>query len=177
MRRNASSMSLVGPANDSRTNEPPRTVSKSMPGAIATPVSANSFEQNASESVVRCGDVGVDVERPVGGCQPVDADRAQPVEQQLPVGRVVMQQRVRLGDRFRRERRDRRATCGSAGGQMVKFPVRQSTARCSSCGTSSQPSRQPVIAKYFEKLLTTTASRDVCHAQLVAGAPSYTRPW
>ena len=55
---------------------------------------------------------------------------------------------------------------------MVKFPVRQSTARCSSCGTSSQPSRQPVIAKYFEKLFTTTASRDVSHAQLVAGAPS-----
>ena len=25
MRRSASSMSLVGPANDSRTNEPPRT--------------------------------------------------------------------------------------------------------------------------------------------------------
>jgi hypothetical protein len=53
----------------------------------------------------------------------------------------------------------------------------QSTARCNSRGTSSQPSRHPVIAKYFEKLLTTTASRDVCHAQLVAGAPSYTRPW
>src|SRR6478736_1855823 len=34
-----------------------------------------------------------------------------------------------------------------------------------------------VIAKYFEKLLTTTASRDVSHAQLVAGEPSYTRPW
>ena len=65
----------------------------------------------------------------------------------------------------------------SAGGQMVKFPVRQSTARCSSCGTSSQPSRHPVIAKYFEKLFTTTASRDVSHAQLVSGAPSYTRPW
>ena len=91
MRRTASSMSLVGPANDSRTNEPPRTVSKSIPGAIATPVSANSFEQNDSESVVRCGDVGVDVERAVGRGEPVDADRAQPVEQQLPVGRVVMQ--------------------------------------------------------------------------------------
>ena len=52
MRRSASSMSLVGPANDNRTNEPPRTVSKSMPGAIATPVSANNFEQNDSESPV-----------------------------------------------------------------------------------------------------------------------------
>ena len=53
MRRNACSMSLVEPENDSRTNEPPRTVSKSMPGAIATPVSSNSFEENDSESVVR----------------------------------------------------------------------------------------------------------------------------
>lgn len=52
MRRNASSMSLVGPAKDSRTNEPPRTVSKSIPGAMATPVSANSFEQNDNESSV-----------------------------------------------------------------------------------------------------------------------------
>ena len=61
------------------------------------------------------------------------------------------------------------ATCARAGGQMVKFPVRQSTARWSSCGTSSQPRRQPVIAKYFEKLFTTTASRDVCQAQLAGG--------
>ena len=51
-------------------------------------------------------DVGVDVERAVGGGEPVDADRPQPVEQQLPVGRVVMQQRIRLGDRFGCERRD-----------------------------------------------------------------------
>ena len=54
MRRSASSMSPVGPANDSRTNEPPRCVSKSIPGAIATPVSASSLEQNDSESPVRC---------------------------------------------------------------------------------------------------------------------------
>lgn len=46
-------MSVVGPANDSRTNELPRVVSKSMPGAIATPVSASNFEQNASESSVK----------------------------------------------------------------------------------------------------------------------------
>ena len=44
---------LSGPANDSRTNEPPCTVSKSIPGAIATPVSANSFAQNARESEVK----------------------------------------------------------------------------------------------------------------------------
>lgn len=54
IRRNASSMSPVGPANDNRTCAPPRTVSKSTPGAIATPVSANNFEQKSSESVVRC---------------------------------------------------------------------------------------------------------------------------
>ena len=65
----------------------------------------------------------------------------------------------------------------STGGQMVKLPVRQSTARRSGLGTSSHPSRQPVIAKYFEKLFTTIASREVVHAQLVCGAPGYTSPW
>jgi len=54
----------------------------------------------------------------------------------------------------------------------VKLPVRQSTARRSRGGTSSQPSRQPVIEKYFENELTTTASRDVSHAEDVAGAPA-----
>ena len=64
------------------------------------------------------------------------------------------------------------AACwASTGGQMVKFPVRQSTARRSSAGTSNQPSRQPVIAKYFEKLFTTRAFRDVSHAHEVSGAP------
>ena len=53
----------------------------------------------------------------------------------------------------------------------MKFPVRQSTARRNSLGTSSQPSRQPVIAKYFEKLFTTMALRDVCQAHEVSGAP------
>ena len=53
MRVTASSMSEVGPAKDSRTNEPPRAVSKSIPGAMATPVSANSFSQNDSESPVK----------------------------------------------------------------------------------------------------------------------------
>ncbi|CKT89971.1 Uncharacterised protein [Mycobacterium tuberculosis] len=46
-------MSPLGPANDIRTNEPPRAVSKSIPGAIATPVSASNFEQKASESLVK----------------------------------------------------------------------------------------------------------------------------
>ncbi|CKS48899.1 Uncharacterised protein [Mycobacterium tuberculosis] len=41
---------------------------------------------------------------------------------------------------------DTAAICDKTGGQMVKLPVRQSTARRSTVGTSSQPSRQPVIA-------------------------------
>lgn len=50
IRASASVISAAAPAKDSRTNEPPCTVSKSTPGAMATPVSANSFAQNASES-------------------------------------------------------------------------------------------------------------------------------
>jgi hypothetical protein len=53
----------------------------------------------------------------------------------------------------------------------VKLPVRQSAARRSRGGTSSQPSRHPVIEKYFEKELTTIASRELLHADNVAGAP------
>ena len=62
------------------------------------------------------------------------------------------------------------AICASAGGQMAKFPARQSTARRRSSGSSSQPSRQPVIAKYFEKLSPRWLPRRL-PAQLVAGAP------
>ena len=52
-RLSASSISEAGPANDNRANEPPLTVSKSTPGAIAKPVSANSLSQNFSESAVK----------------------------------------------------------------------------------------------------------------------------
>lgn len=45
-------MSPVGPANENRTKELPCVTSKSMPGAMATPVSFNSFAQNAIESSV-----------------------------------------------------------------------------------------------------------------------------
>ena len=121
------------------------------------------------------GDVGIHVERAVGRRQPVDPDISQPV-QQLPVGAVVPQVAVGLGDRLGVNAATA-AYCASTGGQMVKLPVRQSIVRCSDLGTNSQPSRQPVIAKYFEKLLTTTASREVLQAQLVCGAPGYTRPW
>lgn len=44
-------------------------------------------------------------------------------------------------------------------------------------GQTSQPSRQPVIEKYFEKELTSTASREVSQAQLVAGLPGKVMPW
>jgi hypothetical protein len=59
----------------------------------------------------------------------------------------------------------------------VKLPARQSTARSSRGGTSSQPSRHPVIEKYLENELTTIASGEVAHADAVAGAPGKEMPW
>jgi hypothetical protein len=44
----------------------------------------------------------------------------------------------------------------------------RSIGRTSSCGTTSQPTRQPVIEKYFEKLLTTMASSDTSTADTVS---------
>jgi hypothetical protein len=52
-RESASSTSDGAPANDSRRNLPPSTVSKSTPGAVATPVSASSRWQSPIESSVR----------------------------------------------------------------------------------------------------------------------------
>lgn len=52
-RVNASVISVGAPANDSRRNEPPSTVSKSMPGAVATPVSRSSRWHRPMESSVR----------------------------------------------------------------------------------------------------------------------------
>jgi hypothetical protein len=49
----ASETSSGEPANDSRRNFPPSTVSKSTPGAVATPVSASSRWHRAIESPVR----------------------------------------------------------------------------------------------------------------------------
>ncbi|BDX30101.1 hypothetical protein TUM20985_06480 [Mycobacterium antarcticum] len=51
IRRSASATSDVAPAKDNRTYPPPCTVSKSIPGAMATPVSDNNFAQKSSESV------------------------------------------------------------------------------------------------------------------------------
>lgn len=52
-RVSASVISAGAPANEIRRNLPPSTVSKSTPGAVATPVSASSRWQSAIESSVR----------------------------------------------------------------------------------------------------------------------------
>ena len=53
----------------------------------------------------------------------------------------------------------------------MKLPASRSTASSNSSGTSSHPIRQPVIEKYFEKLLTTTPARLESQA-LAAGGPN-----
>ncbi len=50
------------------------------------------------------------------------------------------------------------ASCDSVGAQMYRFCWNRSTPAISSGGAVIQPRRQPVIEKYLEKLLTTTAS-------------------
>ena len=129
MRRNASSMSLGRP----RERQPhERSAAHSVEVDARRDRNAGVVQQLRAERQRVRGevrDVGVDVERAVGGRQAVDADRAQPVEQQLAVGRVVMQERVRLGDRFRCERRDgghlrqRRRADGEVSGQAVHRPL------------------------------------------------------
>ena len=69
------------------------------------------------------------------------------------------------------------AYCAGTGGQTVKLPAMTSTARRSRSGTSSQPSRQPVIDQYFENDVTTSASCEVLHALAVGGASPYSMPW
>ena len=73
------------------------------------------------------------------------------------------------------------ACCASTGGQIVKLPVSTSTGRRSCSGTSIQPIRQPVIEKYLENELNTTASREVSHADdcWTESRPSvsYSMPW
>ncbi len=64
----------------------------------------------------------------------------------------------------------------------MKLPVSTSTARRSRSGTSIQPTRQPVIEKYFEKDPKTTASREVSHAERASRSPpgtsgAYSTPW
>ena len=143
MRRSASSMSAVGPANDSRTNDAAahgvevdarvRSQRRCRPTA--------SSRTTASPSV-RSRDVGVDVERAVGRREPVDPDPAQSVEQQLAVGGVVLRAGASDSAIDSGVNAATAANCGSTGGQMVKLPVRQSTARCSSL-RHQQPAQPP----------------------------------
>ena len=60
---------------------------------------------------------------------------------------------------------------------MLKFPVSTSTARSNRAGASIQPSRQPVIEKYFENEPKTTASRLVSHAHRARAGSPYSMPW
>ena len=51
---------------------------------------------------------------------------------------------------------------------MNRFCASFSTLRSSASGTTSQPRRQPVMPKYFEKLFTTTASASQASAVQVS---------
>ena len=156
-----SPISFSEPAKDIRTNWLPRRVSKSIPGAVATPVSSSSRWHQDVGVVGEVADVGVDVERAVGGCEPADAHPGQADEELLPVRGVAGHVTVELGVGLGGEGRG--AACWvSAGGQMVKLPVSTSTGRRRSSGTSIQPSRQPVIEKYLLKEPNTIAEREVC---------------
>ena len=60
-------------------------------------------------------------------------------------------------------------------GQMNRFCASFSNTGTSVSGTTSQPSRQPVMLKYFEKLLTVMTSRSKRRA--LTGGWSYDSPW
>ena len=127
-----------------------------MPGADRDAGLVEQPRQNANESSVRCADVGVDVERAVGGRQPVDPEPGQPVEQQPAV--VGVARDVPSHSAYDASVNAATAACwDSAGGQIVKLPVSTSTGGAGRSGTSIQPIRQPVIEKYFENELNTTA--------------------
>ncbi len=64
------------------------------------------------------------------------------------------------------------AMCGA---EMNRFCARHSTGRTSSSGSTVQPMRQPVMEKYLEKLLITTALG--LNAAAVAIGWPYCRPW
>ena len=61
------------------------------------------------------------------------------------------------------------------GAAMKKFWASRRTGSTRSPGATTQPSRHPVIEKYFEKLLTTRASR-LRFSAVGAGAPKV-MPW
>src|SRR5205814_9884894 len=78
------------------------------------------------------------------------------------------------------------AACrASVEGEMKRFCASFSTSRTIPDGTTIQPSRQPVIWKYLEKLLMTNTSSPDSTADRETGRPreggdpisSYTSPW
>ena len=71
-------MSAPGPAKLSRMKRPPSTVSKSIPGATATPVRGQQVVGEGHRVVGQVADVGVDVERAVGRRQLGDAEPGSP---------------------------------------------------------------------------------------------------
>ena len=70
------------------------------------------------------------------------------------------------------------ACCASAGGESATLPASASTGPTSSSGSTSQPSRQPVIAQYFENEFTTTAPWPTNVAAVACATSSeYAMPW
>ena len=134
----------------------------------------------AHRVVGQVADVGVHVERAVGRRQTGDAEGGQPLEQEgrLPAYRATWPSSSAYDASSKAAHA---ANCARTGGQIVKLPVSTSTGRRSRSGTSIQPIRQPVIEKYFENELNTTASREVSHAERESGvSPSsgaYSIPW
>ena len=62
------------------------------------------------------------------------------------------------------------ANWDAVGAEMKKFWASRVTGATRFSGTTAQPSRQPVIEKYLEKLFTTTASGSQARA-VAAGGP------
>ena len=163
-RSSASSMSAVRPQTKTAQYEDHLTVSKSMPGASATPVSASTCRHQAVESSVRCPISRVGVERAVGGREVGDADLRQPAQQHLPVDGVAAHVAVEFGLRLVGERRDRGVLRDGrrAHGHIRRQPLQRRGA--TPAAPASSPAASPVIEKYFDTEPITTDSRDVSHA-------------
>ena len=130
------------------------------------------FRQHApAEALAVIGempDIGIEVEGAVGRGEAREAGLGQLGQKQVAIAPID-------GDPLasssgRQPKTASAAICGKVGAEMKRFWARHSTARARSAGTSIQPRRQPVMEKYFEKLLTTMAvsSRE---AALTVSAP------
>ena len=120
-----------------------------------------------AERVGEVGDVGVHVERTVGRRDVGEPGAGEAVDQQRAVRAVARDVAVELVGAVERGEPATWQTCGA---QMYRFCCSRSTVATRCGGTTIQPSRQPVIEKYFEKLLTTTAS--VPNDSAVSARPS-----